>query len=130
MILTRALYRDIAAYNEETADELAEETGWKLVHGDVFRPPQFSPMLLSVMVGTGAQIGLAFALAMVLAILKVTNSMKKGQILTSMILLYVLCGSIAGYVSARVYKFCDAKNWKLNSIATATALPALFVSMF
>lgn len=130
-IMIRTLRKDIAGYNElQTLEEAQEETGWKLVHGDVFRPPQFSPMLLSVMVGTGAQIGLAFAFAMVLAILKVTNSMRKGQILTSMILLYVLCGSIAGYVSARVYKFCDAKNWKLNSIATATALPALFVSMF
>jgi len=35
MILTRSLYRDIAAYNDDTSkDELAEETGWKLVHGD------------------------------------------------------------------------------------------------
>jgi len=130
-IMIRTLRKDIAGYNElQTLEESQEETGWKLVHGDVFRPPQFSPMLLSVMVGTGAQIGLAFAFAMVLAIMKVTNSMKKGQILTSMILLYVLCGSIAGYVSARVYKFCEAKNWKLNSIVTATALPGLFVCMF
>jgi len=130
-IMIRTLRKDIAGYNElQTLEEAQEETGWKLVHGDVFRPPQFSPMLLSVMVGTGAQIGLAFAFAMVLAILKVTNSMRKGQILTSMILLYVLCGSVAGYVSARVYKFCEAKNWKLNSIVTATALPGLFVCMF
>lgn len=130
-IMIRTLRKDIAGYNElQTLEEAQEETGWKLVHGDVFRPPQFSPMLLSVMVGTGAQIGLAFAFAMVLAILKVTNSMRKGQILTSMILLYVLCGSIAGYTSARVYKFCEAKNWKLNSIVTATALPGLFVCMF
>jgi len=87
-------------------------------------------MLLSVVVGTGCQIGLAFAFAMLLAIFKVTNSMRKGQILTSMILLYVLCGSIAGYVSARIYKFCEAKNWKMNSIVTATALPGLFVCIF
>jgi len=130
-IMIRTLRKDIAGYNElQTLEEAQEETGWKLVHGDVFRPPQFSPMFLSVMVGTGAQIGLAFSFAMVLAILKVTNSMKKGQILTSMILLYVLCGSVAGYVSARVYKFCEAKDWKLNSIVTATALPGLFVCMF
>ena len=56
MILTRSLYRDIAAYNDETADELAEETGWKLVHGDVFRPPTTLPMLLSVFVGCGNQL--------------------------------------------------------------------------
>jgi transmembrane 9 superfamily member 2/4 len=130
-IMIRTLRKDIAGYNElQTLEEAQEETGWKLVHGDVFRPPQAYPMLLSVMVGTGAQIGSAFVVAMVLAIFKVTNSMNKGQILTSIILLYVLCGAIAGYISARIYKFCEAKNWKLNSIVTATALPGVFVSMF
>ena len=130
-IMIRTLRKDIAGYNElQTIEEAQEETGWKLVHGDVFRPPQFSPMLLSVMVGTGAQLGAAFVIALLLSIMKVTNSMKKGQILTSLILLYVLCGSIAGYVSARIYKFCDAKSWKLNAILTATALPGVFVAMF
>ncbi|RYY83557.1 hypothetical protein EON63_10975 [archaeon] len=28
-----------------------EESGWKLVHGDVFRPPTSYPMLYSVCVG-------------------------------------------------------------------------------
>lgn len=32
-----------------------EETGWKLVHGDVFRPPPLSK-LLTTLVGTGMQI--------------------------------------------------------------------------
>lgn len=31
--------------------EAQEESGWKLVHGDVFRPPEFSPMILSVLAG-------------------------------------------------------------------------------
>jgi transmembrane 9 superfamily protein 2/4 len=130
-IMIRTLRKDIAGYNElQTLEEAQEETGWKLIHGDVFRPPQFSPMLLSVMVGTGAQIGLAFGISMLLAMLNITNSMRKGQILTSMILLYVLCGSIAGYLSSRIYKFCEAPNWKINTMATATALPGVFVSMF
>lgn len=130
-IMIRTLRKDIAGYNElQTLEEAHEETGWKLVHGDVFRPPQFSPMLLSVLVGTGAQIGLAFGIAMLLAMCNITSSMRKGQILTSMIFLYVLCGSIAGYVSSRIYKFCEATNWKLNTIATATALPGVFVGMF
>jgi transmembrane 9 superfamily protein 2/4 len=130
-IMIRTLRKDIAGYNElQTLEEAQEETGWKLVHGDVFRPPSFSPMLLSVLVGTGAQLGAAFFFAMLLSILKITNSMKKGQILTSIILLYVLCGSISGYVSARIYKFSEAKNWKLNSMLTATGLPGVFVVMF
>ena len=32
-----------------------EETGWKLVHGDVFRPPQRA-WLLTAFVGSGVQI--------------------------------------------------------------------------
>ena len=58
----RNLYRDIARYNAEDAaaasEEAAEETGWKLVHADVFRPPAgfFGPMFLSVFVGSGVQV--------------------------------------------------------------------------
>merc|ERR1719222_1267919 len=59
-ILVRNLRRDFARYNklatdEEKAEDL-EEFGWKLVHADVFRPPTYSPLLLSVACGTGAQI--------------------------------------------------------------------------
>lgn len=130
-IMIRTLRKDIAGYNElQTIEEAQEETGWKLVHGDIFRPPSFSPMLLSVLVGTGAQIGFSFVMALLLSIFKVTNSMKKGQVLTSLILLYVLNGAVAGYVSARIYKFSEAKNWKMNSFLTATALPGVFVLMF
>ena len=32
-----------------------EETGWKLVHGDVFRPPRYT-RLLSALVGSGVQV--------------------------------------------------------------------------
>jgi transmembrane 9 superfamily member 2/4 len=46
MILIRALNKDIAQYNDPTTlEEAKEETGWKLVHGDVFRPPTVQPLL-------------------------------------------------------------------------------------
>lgn len=32
-----------------------EESGWKNVHGDVFRPPQY-PMILSSLLGSGIQL--------------------------------------------------------------------------
>lgn len=38
-----------------TQDDALEETGWKLVHGDVFRPPQY-PMLLVACIGSGLQL--------------------------------------------------------------------------
>lgn len=36
-------------------EDIQEDFGWKLVHGDVFRPPTCT-MLLSVCVGSGAQL--------------------------------------------------------------------------
>lgn len=36
-------------------EDVQEDWGWKLVHGEVFRMPRF-PMLLAVMVGNGAQL--------------------------------------------------------------------------
>lgn len=69
MILLRALKKDIARYNRldminledldgtsaAVEDGIQEDSGWKLVHGDVFRCPR-SPLFLSVLVGNGAQL--------------------------------------------------------------------------
>lgn len=61
MIMVRTLRRDIARYNAGEGDSLAgldesiEETGWKLVHGDVFRPPTNSRLFAAV-IGSGIQI--------------------------------------------------------------------------
>jgi len=67
-ILIRALRKDIARYNrlDQVAledlsgtgvmdDTVAEDSGWKLVHGDVFRPPKW-PLPLAVLLGNGAQL--------------------------------------------------------------------------
>jgi transmembrane 9 superfamily protein 2/4 len=38
--------QDIAQYNDPSnLEDAKEESGWKLVHGDVFRPPATYPML-------------------------------------------------------------------------------------
>ena len=130
-IMIRTLRKDISNYNEMAMiEDGTDETGWKLVHGDVFRPPTFSPMALSILVGNGAQIGVAFLISMLAAVFKLLNPIKKGHTLTALVVLYVLSGSVAGYVSARVYKFCDAKDWKLNTFLTATALPGVLVGIF
>merc|ERR1712100_766880 len=68
--MLRTLRKDITTYNEmQTLEEAQEESGWKLVHGDVFRAPETSPMLLSVLAGTGVQIFAMVLAAMAFAIL-------------------------------------------------------------
>lgn len=54
--LLRALKRDIASYNQFDLDEdVQDDSGWKLVHGDVFRTPK-NPLLLSIFLGSGSQL--------------------------------------------------------------------------
>jgi transmembrane 9 superfamily member 2/4 len=51
VILLRTLRKDIAKYNDPASlEEANEESGWKLVHGDVFRPPTTFPLLFRYLV--------------------------------------------------------------------------------
>jgi hypothetical protein len=36
-------------------EDVQEDFGWKLVHGEVFRAPRY-PMVLSILVGNGSQL--------------------------------------------------------------------------
>ena len=48
--------------------DVNEESGWKLVHGDVFRPPR-NLVLLSSLVGIGTQLAALILLVILLAII-------------------------------------------------------------
>jgi transmembrane 9 superfamily member 2/4 len=130
-VLIRALRQGIASYNdEETPSNGIKESSWMLLHGDVFRLPQTSPMALVILVGSGAQICAAFGLTMVLSVLHVCNPLKKGQMLTAILLVFSLCGIVAGYVSSRLGKFTDVNTWKVSSILTATIFPCATLAMY
>jgi len=131
MILLRTLHKEISEYNElSTLEEAQEESGWKLVHADVFRPPQTHPMILAVACGTGVQIGVAIFFVMLCAVGGVIHATDKGRSLTTIILLYVFSGSFAGFNSARLYKFFGGKNWKKSTIGTAVAFPGVLLFLF
>jgi len=131
VILIKALRKDIAVYNDLSGDaDDEDETGWKLIHGDVFRPPTNCPMLLAVLVGTGAQLVVAVLCTLLLGLTNLLNPMQKGQALSNIVILYVFTGSVSGYVSARLFKFCGGKNWKINTFYTAAAFPGVLLSMF
>ena len=44
-------------------EDVQEDWGWKLVHGEVFRTPSH-PMVLSVFIGNGAQLGAMIAVTL------------------------------------------------------------------
>jgi len=130
MILLRTLYRDITKYNElATAEEAAEETGWKLVHGDVFRKPRHSK-LLAVCVGSGVQILGMSAVTLLFALLGLLSPAHRGGLLQSMMLLFTFMGMFGGYASSRLYKLWEGDDWKLTTLLTAFLYPGTLFGVF
>ncbi|XP_057767826.1 transmembrane 9 superfamily member 9-like [Salvia miltiorrhiza] len=130
MIMLRTLYRDISQYNQlETQEEAQEETGWKLVHGDVFRPPTSSD-LLCVCVGTGVQFFGMILVTMFFAALGFLSPSNRGGLMTAMLLLWVVMGLFAGYASARLYKMFKGTEWKKITLQTAFMFPAILFAVF
>ncbi len=73
---------DQATHAAAAAAEDAEETGWKYIHGDVFRfPPQLS--LFCACVGTGTQILTMSACIFGLALVGVFYPYNRGALLVS-----------------------------------------------
>lgn len=96
MILLRTLHKDIARYNQiDLEDDAQEEFGWKLVHGDVFRPPQHS-MLLSVLLGSGVQVFFMTLITLFFACLGFLSPANRGSLMTCALVLFVCLGTPAG----------------------------------
>ncbi|KAH0716250.1 hypothetical protein KY284_009155 [Solanum tuberosum] len=127
MILMRTLRNDYAKYAREDDDleslerDVNEESGWKLVHGDVFRPPQ-NLALLSAVVGTGAQLTTLVLLVIIFAIIGMLY-IGRGAITTTFIVCYALTSFIAGYVSGGLYSRNGGKKWIKSMILTASLFP-------
>ncbi|KAI8060282.1 hypothetical protein BC940DRAFT_246682 [Gongronella butleri] len=131
MILIRALHKDISRYNAaEVQEDVQEDYGWKLVHGDVFRPPVRS-MWLAVIVGSGTQLIAICASTLAFAVLGFLSPSNRGALATVMVILFMIFSGIAGYVSARLYKMNGGESWKTNMLLTAVFFPGtIFGALF
>ncbi|KAM3273477.1 hypothetical protein ACQJBY_042991 [Aegilops geniculata] len=116
------VYLDYPFFEHQERD-VNEESGWKLVHGDVFRPPR-SLTLLSALVGIGTQLAALILLVIVLAIVGMLY-VGRGAIITTFIVCYALTSFISGYVSAGLYSRNGGKNWIKAMILTASLFPFL-----
>ncbi|XP_018601199.1 transmembrane 9 superfamily member 2 [Scleropages formosus] len=130
MIMLRTLHKDIARYNQmDSVEDAQEEFGWKLVHGDVFRPPR-KGMLLSVFLGSGTQIFIMTFVTLFFACLGFLSPANRGALMTCAVVLWVLLGTPAGYVAARFYKSFGGEKWKTNVLLTAFLCPGVVFADF
>lgn len=129
-ILVSTLKNDIIRYNEVNLDDdVAYENGWKLVYGDVFRSPP-NRMLLSVIVGSGAQIFCMVLVTILFALLGLLSPSNRGALSTFMFILFIFFGIISSYVSGYLYRFLGGENWKLNMVLTPVLVPGIVFAAF
>ncbi|KAJ1897606.1 Transmembrane 9 super member 2 [Kickxella alabastrina] len=124
LILARTLYKDIARYNADDAEDLQEDFGWKLVHGDVFRPPQ-NFHYLAVIVGSGYQLFWMALITLVIALLGFLSPSSRGSLSTAMLMLYILFGFSAGYNAAHLYHSFGGTSLRQIILLTAMCIPGL-----
>ncbi len=131
MILVRTLRNDYARYASadddgeggDALDRGGEESGWKLVHGDVFRPPR-RLALLAALLGTGAQLVLLTLTVTVVTIAGVLFE-GRGAIATATIVAYALTSALAGYVSGGFNARHGGRAWIRAMLLTAGLLPGV-----
>ncbi|KAH6659477.1 endomembrane protein 70 [Truncatella angustata] len=107
---------------------LEDVTGWKLLHADVFRKPDYG-YLLAPLVGSGMQL-LFMAIGLVfLSAIGVLNPSFRGGFISAGVGLFVFAGVFSGYFSARVYKSFDGQHFGKNALVTAMLFPGLLFGL-
>jgi transmembrane 9 superfamily member 3 len=156
LILLRTLRADFARYirdEEEGGDgggsalldkAMGDETGWKLVSGDVFRRPQ-NIVLYSALVGVGSHL---FMLAVLVLLASLAGSLHvdRGAVLKAGVFGYALTSIVSGFFSGAFYRglmpaspqqgpgHADAaedgnRDWMRVMVLSALIFPALCVSV-
>lgn len=111
---------------DSSDDEMVEDVaGWKLLHGDVFRPPPYGGLLAPI-IGSGTQLVFMATGLLILSCLGVLNPSFRGGFVSVGMGLFVFAGLFSGYFSGRVYKTFGGQNPRKNTLMVSAFHWTLF----
>merc|ERR1712176_742017 len=97
LIIIRVVRSDLSRYLQIPDEELTaveEETGWKLLHADVFRPPKHRLFFCSA-VGAGAQL---FSMIMMIVLVGCVGVFyQRGAVASAGVVSYMVTAAVGGY---------------------------------
>ena len=140
LITLRTIRRDLARYEALLVDggaagpgappPEAEETGWKMVGGDVFRAPA-DPLSLAVQVGSGVQILASGAVTLLFASLGFLSPASRGSLLTAALATYLLLSVAAGFSAVWLWGQCCGthEGWHRVCWRVACFFPGVTVAV-
>lgn len=136
VVLLRTLRRDCARYGiaagnviDDFQDDFDNDVGWRMLRGDVFRAP-VAGGVLSVLCGSGAQLVLVTAVTLLFALLGIVSPHRRGNLISGLLMFWVLSSGFGGYVAARLHKAMGGVRWKSVTFGVALVLPGIAFSTF
>mmetsp|Transcript_43813 Transcript_43813/g.80000 ORF Transcript_43813/g.80000 Transcript_43813/m.80000 type:complete len:599 (+) Transcript_43813:81-1877(+) len=119
LIIIRVVKSDLSRYLQIPDEELnavEEETGWKLLHADVFRSPKHRLFFCSA-VGAGMQLFTMVVMVVLVGCIGVYY--QRGAVASAAVVSYMVTAAVAGYVSAHLYQKLGGEKWAWNIFVTA-----------
>eukprot|EP00903_Cladosiphon_okamuranus_P013038 g12165.t1 len=142
LILVRTLKNDFAKYTADDDDlegpdaGLGDDSGWKQVHGDVFRAPKHL-MLFSSLYGTGCQLAVLVLVVILFAIAGPLHGNvyeERGEMVSAFIVCYALTSFVSGYMSGSYYRQFfttpraeQSSQWQKTMLLSVVLVPAVLL---
>lgn len=139
-VLLRTLRRDCARYGFTASrgqsfldasdnDEFENDSGWRMLRGDVFRPPRAST-LLCILCGSGCQLAAVVLITIVFSAMGFVTPGRRGQLVSLLVAMYALSSGMAGYVATGMHRAIGGMHWRLVTFGVAVALPGVAFCTF
>lgn len=145
LIILRTVRNDFVRYSKgdnldvEGINVIGEDSGWKQVHGDVFRAPD-NLVLFSAIIGTGWQLVILFVGVILYAMagpyLHGNMYEDRGEMVSTFIVCFALSSIVGGYTSGSFYRqyFPTARSelssqWQKTMMTTILLFPVIVVSV-
>ncbi|MFS7961797.1 putative nonaspanin (TM9SF) [Helianthus anomalus] len=111
------LRKDISKYSHDMEEmqvsENHEETGWKNIHGDVFRFPKHKSLFAAAL-GSGTHLLVLIVSILVLGLLGFFPPYVRGVFWNALVIVYAITFVISGYTSVSFYSQLEGTNWMKN----------------
>ncbi|RKF83172.1 Transmembrane 9 superfamily member 4 [Golovinomyces cichoracearum] len=110
-------------------EPLEDQSGWKLLAGDIFRVPAYGS-LLTYLIGSGMQLLFMALGLLLLSSFGVLNPSLRGSFISAGVGLFIFAGGFSGYFSGRLYKTFGGIDWRRNAFLTAILFPGFLLAFF
>jgi transmembrane 9 superfamily protein 2/4 len=129
IVMAAVFFRTCRKMPRLNVEEEIEQSGWKLLHGDVFRAPVRTD-LLAALGGAGLQMLMLVGCVSVFAVLGMLAPPNRGSMMTAIVVLYVLMGLVSGYTAGSLYRqFAGTKTLSMMAY-TLFLVPGTILGLF